>query len=97
MAAERRFAALAQIRRQPVGDESRPDTTTPAAIIPSTTAARPQGRPPGKRSDHNWKPRTILMRTKTHRKVASVLLERDDAPDLSELVDELLTEWLAKQ
>jgi hypothetical protein len=97
MAAERRFAALAQIRRQPVGGESRPDTTAPIAITPSALTARPQGRPPGKRSDPNWKPRTILMRTRTHRRVASILLERDDAPDLSELVDELLTEWLAKQ
>ena len=96
MAAERRFAALAQLRRRPQGEEAPFDAAT-AAVVRPAPAPRPQGRPPGKRSDPNWKPRTILMRTKTHRRVAGVLLERDDGPDLSELVDELLTEWLAKQ
>ena len=96
MAAERRFAALAQLRHRPVGEEAPSDAAT-AAVVSPALAPRPQGRPPGKRSDPNWKPRTILMRTKTHRRVASVLLERDDGPDLSELIDELLTEWLAKQ
>jgi hypothetical protein len=97
MAAERRFAALAQLRRRSEGEEARSDAATAAAVVPPAPAPRPQGRPPGKRSDPNWKPRTILMRTKTHRRVVGVLLERDDGPDLSELVDELLTEWLAKQ
>jgi hypothetical protein len=97
MASERRFAALAQLRRRPEGEEARSDAATSAAAIPPAPAPRPQGRPPGKRSDPDWKPRTILMRTKTHRRVAGVLLERDDGPDLSELVDELLTEWLTKQ
>ncbi|MBP0447276.1 hypothetical protein J8J14_21115 [Roseomonas sp. SSH11] len=61
------------------------------------TAERGRGRPPGKRSDPDWKPRTILMRTKTHRRVSGLLLEQDDGPDLSELVDQLLTEWISKQ
>jgi hypothetical protein len=37
------------------------------------------------------------MRTKIHRRVSIMLLERDDGPDLSELVDQLLTEWISKQ
>jgi hypothetical protein len=97
MASERRFAALAQLRHRPGSEEARSVAASSATAIPPAPAPRPQGRPPGKRSDPDWKPRTILMRTKTHRRVAGVLLERDDGPDLSELVDELLTEWLTKQ
>jgi hypothetical protein len=105
--AERRFAALAQLRRraeepnlQPVQIEEQvlPPPEPPVSVVPPpVVASRPQGRPPGKRSDPEWKPRTILMRTKTHRRVSRVLLDLDDAPDLSELIEELLNEWLTKQ
>lgn len=110
--AERRFAALEQIRRRSGEGEGAP-ADEPGAAAPTPlpaappeppmpplavyAAPRPQGRPPGKRSDPDWKPRTILMKTKTHRRVSAVLLEQDAGPDLSELVDELLTEWLTKQ
>jgi hypothetical protein len=105
--AERRFAALAQLRRRAeepitpqseVKGEAAPASEPPAAAVPPLVVTpRPMGRPPGKRSDPDWKPRTILMRTKTHRQVSRVLLDRDEGPDLSELVDELLSEWLGRQ
>lgn len=102
MAAERRFAALTQIRRQAEGEGDTPQGIT--APVPVTSplpvphvSPRPAGRPPGKRSDPGWKPKTILMRTATHRRVSAVLLEQDDGPDLSELVDELLTKWLEQR
>lgn len=105
--AERRFAALANIRRRAEDGEgaqlSEPSVVeAPPIVLPAAPplpayVPRAQGRPPGKRSDPEWKPKTILMKTKTHRRVSTLLLERDDAPDLSELVDELLVEWIAKQ
>src|SRR5687767_6039057 len=105
--AERRFAALAQLRRrseEPAVITTRADdhvvqsSVAPAVVVPTTMpTSRSPGRPPGKRSDPDWKPRTILMRTRTHRQVSGVLLDRDDGPDLSELVDELLNEWLKRQ
>jgi hypothetical protein len=55
------------------------------------------GRPPGKRSDPDWSPRTILMRRQTHKGVQRILLENDDERDLSELVDELLRGWVDKR
>jgi hypothetical protein len=72
-----------------------PAATVPAVIAPEAQKGR--GRPPGKRSDPDWAPRTILMRSKIHRRVSIMLLERDDGPDLSELVDQLLTEWISRQ
>jgi hypothetical protein len=105
--AERRFAALAQLRHRGEEPKLQPGQTEekvalspepPISVVPSPVAVpRPPGRPPGKRSDPEWKPRTILMRTKTHRRVSRVLLDRDDGPDLSELIDELLDEWVTKQ
>jgi hypothetical protein len=99
--AERKFAALAGIRHraervQDVTPEIE-TSTPPFEAEPPPPAVRPLGRPPGKRSDPDWKPRTILMRTKTHRRVSGELLDQDEGPDLSELIDQLLTEWLEKQ
>jgi hypothetical protein len=95
--AERRFAALAQLRRRPEELNVQPAQIEEQVVPSPVAASRPQGRPPGKRSDPEWKPRTILMRTKIHRRVSRVLLDLDDGPDLSELIDELLNEWLKKQ
>jgi len=54
------------------------------------------GRPPGKRSDPDWSPRTILMNRYTHKSVQRILLDTDDERDLSELIDELLRSWIDK-
>jgi hypothetical protein len=97
---ERKFAALANIRkRAEVDAESDAQSAAFVQPPPSTPVQtdRGRGRPPGKRSDPEWKPRTILMRTKTHRRAAGLLLNQDNGPDLSELVDQLLSEWLDKQ
>lgn len=91
--AERKFAALADLRRQQNPDVAAPQPSPELPVI--TNKAR--GRPPGKRSDPGWKPRTILMRTKTHRRVSGLLLEQDDSPDLSELIDQLLSDWISRQ
>jgi hypothetical protein len=143
--AERKFAALAELRRRPdppsVEEPAAPDQVpetppvearapdpepappplvaappiepapppstapvqapnVPVAAVPAVIAPEPQkgrGRPPGKRSDPDWAPRTILMRSKIHRRVSIILLERDDGPDLSELVDQLLSDWISEQ
>jgi hypothetical protein len=117
--AERKFAALAELRRRPAqadppadppaelpqGHTAPPDAAVPPALVPPPAPVlapvveqgRGRGRPPGKRSDPDWAPRTILMRSKTHRRVSILLLEREIGPDLSELVDQLLTDWISKQ
>lgn len=104
--AERRFAALAELKKRPTADAPSLGTKPETSVTPPPAVAQMQvtsavekgrGRPPGKRSDPDWKPRTILMRTKTHRRVSALLLEQDDGPDLSELIDRLLGEWASKQ
>ena len=69
----------------------------PPEIPPEPLAPIRIGRPPGKRSDPNWSPRTILMHCHTHKSVTRILLDIDDSRDLSELIDELLRGWIDKQ
>ena len=59
--------------------------------------ARTVGRPPGKRSDPDYKQYSVLLRRQTHRKVSSLLREREGGQDVSELVELLLEKWLAEQ
>jgi hypothetical protein len=68
----------------------------PLSDTPDAALARRKGRPAGKRSDPAWKPYTVLLRKETHKGVSRRLQDIDAGQDLSELVDELLTEWLAR-
>jgi len=55
------------------------------------------GRPPGKRSDPAYKQYSLLLKRQTHRKVDSILREDENGPDMSELVQQLLDDWLERQ
>lgn len=61
------------------------------------TLVRAVGRPPGKRSDPDYKQYSVLLRRQTHRKVSSLLRDREGGQDVSELVEQLLEKWLADQ
>ena len=65
-------------------------------LLPTDAPARRRGRPTGKRSNPAWKPHTVLIRKETHKGVSRRLQDIDGGQDLSELVDELLTEWLER-
>lgn len=61
------------------------------------TLVKTVGRPPGKRSDPNYKQYSVLLKRQTHRKVSSLLRDRESEQDVSELVEQLLEKWLAEQ
>ena len=63
----------------------------------ATPSARPLGRPPGKRSDPAWKQFSVLLKRETQREAAAILRGREEGPDLSGLVQNLLESWLKKQ
>jgi hypothetical protein len=99
MAELSKFAgALARLKQQapePLSDE--PAIQDPPVLLPAdAAAARRKGRPAGKRSDPAWKPYTVLIRKATHKGVSRRLQDMDVGQDLSELVDELLTQWLER-
>jgi hypothetical protein len=53
-----------------------------------------RGRPPGKRSHEAYTQVTAYIRKETQQEVKLVLLQRRDARDFSELIEELLARWL---
>jgi hypothetical protein len=106
MAADKRkFAALAELGRQSqqsaeVYAVSEPPAS--AAAPDSEPAIRGRGRPAtGKRSNPEYKLYAYYLRKRTHRqvtaKLAALHAEDDHQPDLSELMQELLEAWLARQ
>ena len=58
--------------------------------------ARFPDRATGKRSDPEWGNITMLIRKRIKRDVRRKLEDEEAGKDLSTLIDELLTEWLAK-
>ncbi len=62
--------------------------------------ARPLGRPHGKRSDPAWKQFSVLLKKQTQRKAVIMLrgdVESEESRDLSDLLQELLEQWVAGQ
>ena len=62
-----------------------------------TTALKGPGRPPGKRSDPEYKQYSVLLKRQTHRQVTALLRDQEDGPDVSELLQQLLEQWLKQQ
>ena len=91
MAEESKFASTLSRLRKP--QKARRKAIAPEPPIPSVRAA---GRATGKRSDPEWGNITILMRKQVKRDVRRRLEDEEAGRDISTLIDELLTEWLAK-
>lgn len=71
-----------------------PPGRSKAAPVVETKAA---GRAPGKRSDPEFKPYTILLKKQTHKQANRLLEDMDSGRDLSDLMQELLAAWVEKQ
>jgi hypothetical protein len=53
-----------------------------------------KGRRAGKRSDPAFRPTTVFVRKETQRKATRLLEDRDTGKDFSDLVQELLANWV---
>ena len=56
-----------------------------------------KGRPRGKRSNPDFEQVTAYIRSKTYRDVKIAILQQSEIEDFSELVEQLLNEWLSTQ
>jgi hypothetical protein len=98
VADKRKFAALAELHRQlPEEAEARATAVDPmpipTAVAPETANGR--GRPPtGKRSNPDWKLYSHFLKRKTQRAAVARLQADDDGRDLSDVLQELLENWL---
>ena len=100
MAEQSKFAgALGRLRQPapPAEPEPSPVVEKPAAKPPrAIDTPAPTGGRGGKRSDPAYSPTTFFVRKETKRKAARLLEDQDAGKDLSDLVEELLAEWLVK-
>lgn len=91
-----KFAALAQLRQLPAEESEIVLVREPVpSAPPSETAERGKGRPPtGKRSNPDWKLYSHFLKRMTQRAAVARLQAADDRRDLSDVLQELLEDWL---
>lgn len=95
--AERKFAALAGIKKATQLEQ--PSTLPPAAVSmpPELSQGKGRGRPAGKRSNPSYKPTTLLLRKETKKKASRLLEDIGNRQDLSDLAEQLLSNWIEQQ
>lgn len=71
------------------------DAAREPELQPETSKRK--GRPKGKRSNPDYEQVTAYIRKTTHRDVKLALLQAGEDQDFSDLVEELLTEYLSTQ
>ncbi|MES1024915.1 hypothetical protein ABN584_18775 [Gloeocapsa sp. BRSZ] len=76
---------------EPEQVEREPEQPMPVAESP---LPQKRGRPKGKRSHPDYEQVTAYIRKDTHRDVKIALLSEGEAREFSELVQELLEQWL---
>ena len=95
MAEKRKFAALAALHHQQAEIEAPQAATMPQEITAEPGKGR--GRPPtGKRSNPDWKLYSHFLKRKTQRAAVARLQAEDDGRDLSDVLQELLEDWLKR-
>jgi hypothetical protein len=93
---ESKFAGIFQnAAAAPAASET---ATERGEIVEAAPSAKPLGRPPGKRSDPEWKQFSVLLRKRTQREAAIILRSGQDGEgsshDLSDLLQQLLERWV---
>jgi hypothetical protein len=98
VADKRKFAALAELHRQHPEEAEAPATAMepmPISVTVTSEVAKGRGRPPtGKRSNPDWKLYSHFLKRKTQRAAVARLQADDDRRDLSDVLQELLENWL---
>lgn len=100
MAEQSKFAgALGRLNKRPAAAPPAELHQFPAVAEPSAPATRAtegNGRG-GKRSNPEFSPTTFFVRKETKRKAARLLEDTNAGKDLSDLVEELLTNWVSER
>ncbi len=81
--------------RAPRALETPPDDSMGQALSSALDNGRVRGRPAtGKRSNPEWKLYSHFLRKNTQRAAVAKLQSKDDGRDLSDVLQELLEDWL---
>jgi hypothetical protein len=81
----------------PMPPQEEPPLVNHEALVGESHAMKKMGRPKGKRSDPNYEQVTAYIRKDTHLQVKITLLQEGQGREFSELLEELLTEFLSTQ
>jgi hypothetical protein len=87
---------LAKLKPRPAEPSATEQPALPAAPL-EISPVRGRGRPPGKRSDPDYQPTTVLLRKHTKKTATRLLEDTNPGQDLSELIEQLLTEWIQQR
>jgi hypothetical protein len=90
---QRKFGALATLRQRAENEAA--DMSSSPAPVPA--AERRQGRAPGKRSNPEWKLYSHFLKKRTQREAMAILRAEDTGRDLSDVLQELLQNWIDAQ
>ena len=90
---QRKFGALATLRQRAENEAA--DTSPSPAPVPA--AERRKGRAPGKRSNPEWKLYSHFLKKRTQREATAILHAEDIGRDLSDVLQELLQNWIDAQ
>jgi hypothetical protein len=97
VAEKRKFAALAELTRHLPEAEASAAIAEPTPLPPAVTleSGKGRGRPAtGKRSNPDWKLYSHFLKKRTQRAAAARLQAEDQGRDLSDVLQELLENWL---
>ena len=95
MAEKRKFAALAELSRRPTGADAIEASEAFAPPSAEPQAEKGRGRPAtGKRSNPEWKLYSHFLKRRTQRAAVARLQAEDSERDLSDVLQELLEQWL---
>jgi len=100
-----KFAGVIAAKRESDNEQEKPQKVARAPIVrerapkarippPAATEAPKRGRPNAKRSNPDFVQTTAYIRRDTHRDVKIALLHEGQGGEYSELVEELLSDWL---
>ena len=94
-----KFSALANLHRQPVEEEAAAETPQPVLTTSSAAEGRGRGRgrgrpATGKRSNPDWKLYSHFLKKQTQRAAVARLQAEDSDRDLSDVLEDLLAQWL---
>ena len=87
--------ALSKLKQSSASQPEEIQATT--AVSEPAEFVRGKGRPPGKRSDPDFQPVTVLLRKKTKKGVNRILEDSETGKDFSDLIEELLADWMQQR
>lgn len=99
MVTRRKFAEISKQPSQAHAvsvTRSGPEATEPKAPDEAVRGSFRRRRRAGKRSDPAFRPTTIFVRKETQRKATRLLEDQDTGKDFSDLVEELVADWISR-